>query len=162
MLHRLTRYQGFDACDLMLTHNIQLARCIFYTVFTCHTTMVTILYWYAPVYSKRPVGREVAFTQGYRNKPSEPFQNRFKIWVVWKSEPEIGPFRKLTIPFRYEQKRAGLFRSTFRTCWVSTGTRKCISLTLSQYIRETLFPADVFFRNELLNFNLSEPQNSSY
>ena len=43
--------------------------------------------------------------QGYRNKPSEPFQNRFKIRGVWKSEPEIGPFRKRTIPFRYEHKR---------------------------------------------------------
>ena len=43
--------------------------------------------------------------QGYRNKPSEPFQNGFKIRVVWKSEPEIGPFRKRTISFRYEHKR---------------------------------------------------------
>ena len=105
MLHRLTRYQDLDACDLTLTHNIQLARCKFYTVGTFHMAMIMILYWYAPVRSKKPVGREVAFTQGYRNKPSEPFQNRFKIRVVWKSEPEIEPFRKRTIPFWYEQKR---------------------------------------------------------
>ena len=109
MLHRLTEYQGLDACDLTLTHNIQLARCKFYTVGTFHTAMVTILYWYAPARSRRPVGREVAFTQGYRNKPSKPFQNRFKIRVVWKREPEIGPFRKRTIPFRYEQKRQVCF-----------------------------------------------------
>ena len=48
--------------------------------------------------------REVAFTQGNRNKPSEPVQNRFKIWMVRESEPEIGPVRKRTIPFPYEQK----------------------------------------------------------
>ena len=84
--------------------------------------------------------REVAFTQaGYGNKPSEPVQNRFKIRMVLKSEPEIGPVRKPTIPFPYEHKRQVQFKSTFRTCWVSTGTRKCISFTLSQYIRETLF-----------------------
>ena len=48
--------------------------------------------------------REVAFTQGYRNEPSEPVQNRFKIRMVRKSEPEIGSVRKRTIPFPYEQK----------------------------------------------------------
>ena len=104
MLHRLTGYQGLDACDLTLTHNIQLARCKFYTVGTFHTAMVTILYWYAPVRFKRPVGRLHSHRAGvYRNKPSEPFQNRFKIRVV--CEPEIGPFRKRTIPFRYEHER---------------------------------------------------------
>ena len=39
-------------------------------------------------------------------------------------------------------------RSTFRTCWISTGTPKCISLTISQFIRETFFScrsASVFF-----------------
>ena len=40
--------------------------------------------------------REVAFTQ--ENKPSEPVQNRFKIQMVRKSEPEIDPVRKRTIP----------------------------------------------------------------
>ena len=48
--------------------------------------------------------REVAFTRGYRNKLSEPVQNRFKIRMVRKSEPEIGPVRKRTIPFPYEHK----------------------------------------------------------
>ena len=88
----------------------------------------------------------------FTHKPSEPVQNRFKIRMVRKSEPEIGPVRKRTIPFPYEQTRQVQFRSTFRTTfrtyWVSTGTRKCISLTLSQYIRETLFScrsACVFF-----------------
>ena len=45
--------------------------------------------------------REVAFTQGYRNEPSEPIQNRFKIRMVRKSELEIGPVRKRTIPLPY-------------------------------------------------------------
>ena len=119
---------------------IQLARSKFYTVGPLHTSMSAILYWYAPVRSKRPVG-EFAFPQGYRNKPSVPVQNRFKIRMVRKSEPEIGPVRKRTSAFPYEQKRQVQFRSTFRTYWVSTGTRthKCISLILSQYIRETLF-----------------------
>ena len=106
MLHRLTGYQGLDACDLTLTHNIQLARCKFYTVGTFHMAMVTILYWYAPVRSKRPVGSEVAFTQG-RGIETNP-ANRSRIDSNsggMESEPEIGPFRKRTIPFRYEHKR---------------------------------------------------------
>ena len=53
------------------------------------------------------------------------------------------------IPFPYEQKRQVQFRSTFRTCWISAGTHKCISLTklvtLSQYIRETPFSCRCFF-----------------
>ena len=94
----------------------------------------------------------------------EPVKNRFKIRMVRKSEPEIGPVRKRTIPLSYEQKRQVQFRPT---CWVSTGTRKCISLTLSQYVRETLFScrsACVFLslRHKLLNFDLSEPANSFF
>ena len=108
MIHRLTGYQGLDACDLTLTHNIQLARCKFDTVGTFHTAMVTILYCMvrSGPFQKACRERDCIHTgQGYRNKPSEPFQNRFKIRVVWKSEPEIGPFRKRIIPFRYEHKR---------------------------------------------------------
>ena len=113
---------------------IQLARCKLYTVGPIRTAMSAILYW-----KKKSGRREAAFTQGYKNKPSEPVQNRFKIRMVRKSEPETGQVRKRTIPFPYEQKRQVQFRSTFRTFWVSTGTRKCFALILSQYIRETLF-----------------------
>ena len=137
---------------------IQLARCKFYTVGPLHTVMSAILYWYAPVSSKRPVGERL-------HSHSEPVQNRFKTRMVRNSEPDIGPIRKRAIPFPYEQKRQIQFRSTFRTCWVSTGAHKCISLTLSQYIRETLFSSRsscVFFRHKLLNFNLSEPPNSFF
>ena len=87
MLHRLTGYQGFDACDLTLTHNIQLARCKFYTVGTFHMFMVTILYGYAPVRSKRPVGREVAFTDG-RGIETDP-ANRSRI------DPKFGWYEKV-------------------------------------------------------------------
>ena len=98
-----------------------------------------------PLVHSGPVLKACIHTgQGYRNKPSEPFQNRFKIRVVWKSEPKIGPFRKRTIPFRYEHKRqvcsgplsglAGFLRvhaSAFHL--------------LSPSILEKFFPAGVFF-----------------
>ena len=105
---------------------------------------------------------------GVWKKSSELVQNRSKIRVVRKSKPEIGPVRKRTVPFPCEQKRQVQFRSTFRTCWVSTCTRKCISptklVTLSRHIRETLFSCRCFliFRNKLLNFNYSEPKNSFF
>ena len=127
---------------------IQLARCKFYTVGPLHTAMDVIIYWYSPVRSKRPVGREVAFTQVYSKiQPTGPewVQNS----VARKSEPEIGPVRTPTIPFLSEQKRQVQFSSTVPNCWVSTGRRKCISLTelvtLSQYIKETLFSCRCFF-----------------
>ena len=103
-----------------------------------HTAMSAILYWYAPVRSKRPVGEKL---HSHKRLVGEKLhsQKQTKIRMVRKSEPEIEPVRKRTIPFLYEQKGQGQFRSTFLTCWVSTGTCKCISVTLSQYIRETLF-----------------------
>ena len=62
--------------------------------------MSTILYWYAPFRSKRPLGVRLHSYRGI-----EPVQNRFKIRVVQKSVPEIEPVRKRTIPFPYEQKK---------------------------------------------------------
>ena len=80
---------------------------------------------------------------------SELVQNRSKIRVVWKCEPEIRPVRKHTIPFLYEQKRQVQFKSTFRTCQVSKGMPKCISLIKLvppyQYVGETLFSCQCFF-----------------
>ena len=58
--------------------------------------------------------RDVAFTQLYKNKPSELVQNRFKIRIVRKSKPEIGPVRKRIIPFPYEQKRQIQFSGFLR------------------------------------------------
>ena len=91
-------------------------------------------------------------------KSSEMVQNRSRIRVVRKSKPEIGPVHKRTVPFPVNRKRQVQFRPTFRTWWVSTGTYKCISLTklvtLSKYIRETLFSCRCFFifRNKPYEF----------
>ena len=99
MLHRLTGYQGLDACDLTLTHNIQLARCKFYTVGTFHTTMVTILYWYAPVHSKRPVGREVAFTQGRGIETNPANRSRIDSKFGWYGKVNQKSGRFANVPF---------------------------------------------------------------
>ena len=101
-------------------------------------------------------------------KSSKMVQNRSNIRVVRKSEPEIGQVYKPTVPFPYEQKKQVQFKSTVQNCWVSTSTRKCISLTelatLSQSIRETLLSYGCFliFRNKLSKFNFGEPQNSFF
>ena len=103
--------------------------------------------------------------QGYRNKPSEPFQNRFKIRSVWKSEPEIGPFRKRTIPFRYEHERQACSGPLSGLAGFLRVQAIAFHLLSPSILEKLFFPAGVFFfifRNELLNFNLSEPQNSSY
>ena len=110
--------------------------------------------------------RDVAFTRGYRDKPSEPVQNRFKIRMVRKSEPEIGPVHKRTIPFPYEEK-AGPVQVHFPDLLGFYGYTQVHFTYSSQYIRETLFScrsACVFFifRHKLLNFNLSGPPNSFF
>ena len=99
MLHRLTGYQGLDACDLTLTHNIQLARCKFYTVGTFHTAMVTILYWYAPVRSKRPVRREVAFTQGRGIETNPANRSRIDSKFGWYGKVKQKSDRFANVPF---------------------------------------------------------------
>ena len=112
--------------------------------------------------------REVAITQGYRNKPSEPVQNRFKIPMVRKSEPEIEPVHKRTIPFPYEQKKG---RSSSGPLSGPAGFLRVQASAfhlLSPSILERLsFPAEVpvfffIFRHKLLNFNISEPPNSFF
>ena len=99
MLHRLTGYQCLDACDLTLTHNIQLTRCKFYTVGTFHTAMVTILYWYAPVRSKRPLAREVALTQGrgIETNPANCSRIDSKFGLYGKVNQKSGRFAN--VPF---------------------------------------------------------------
>ena len=144
---------------------VQLARCKFYTVAPLHKAMSAIFYWYALVRSKRPVGEKLHSHRGIETNPMNRSRTGSKFGRYGKVKQKSSLFAN--IPFPYEQKRQVQFRSTFRTCWVSTGTRKCISLTLSQYITKTLFScrsACVFFifRHKLLNFNLSEPQNSFF
>ena len=64
------------------------------------------------------------------------------------------------------EKNKNKLRSTFRTCWVSMGTRKCISFSklVNLSLIETLFYCRCFliFRNKIPNFNFSEPQNSFF
>ena len=97
--------------------------------------------------------RQVAFTQGCRNKPSEPVQNRFKIRMLRKREQEFGPVRKRTIPFPYERKRQVQFRSsTSHLLFPSILEKLCFAAGVPVFF--------FIFRHELLNFNLSEPPNS--
>ena len=107
MLHRLTGYQGLDACDLTLTHNIQLARCKFYTVGTFHTAMVTILYWYAPVRSKRPVGRGVAFTQGRGIETNPANRSRIDSKFGWHGKVNQQSGRFANVPFHSDMNIKG-------------------------------------------------------
>ena len=112
--------------------------------------MGAIAYWSALVCSKKPVGREVAFTQGYGKNPANWSRIYPKFGWYGKVNQKSGRFANVPFPFPCERKRQVQFRSTFRTCWVSTGTCKCISLinlvTLSLCMLEKLsFPADVFF-----------------
>ena len=112
---------------------------------------------------KRP-----ALTQEYGKNPANWSRIGPKFGWYGKVNQKSGRFTNVPFHSRVNRKRQAQFRSTFRTCWVSTATRKCISLaklvTLSQYIRQTLFYCRCFliFRNKLLNFYFSEPQNSFF
>ena len=116
--------------------------CSFWKIIGLQT--VQTLIW---VLSKKPAGREVVFTQGYGKNLANWSRIGPKFGWYWKVNQKSG--RSTNVPFH----------STFRTCWASTSTRKCISLTklvtFSQYIRETLFSCRCFliFGNKLLNFN---------
>ena len=83
-------------------------------------------------------------SHGYEKKSSGPFQNRSRNWAVRKSEPEIGTRRYRTVPLSCEQKqydtipfcsgvnrKTGQFKPTFRTCLVSTGDTKLVSMITS-------------------------------
>ena len=114
-----------------------------------HTAMGAIAYLSALVYFKKTLGREVPFIQGYEKNPVNWSRIGPKFGWYGKVSQKSGRFAKVTSHSRVNRKG----RSTFRICWVSTGTR--ISLTklvnLSQYIRETLFSCRCFliFRNKL-------------
>ena len=133
-----------------------------------HTTMGAIIYWSALVRSKKPVGREVAFTQGYGKNP-----------VNWsRIGPKFGKVnqksgRFTNVPFHSRVNRkgrssSGLLSGPVGFLQVHASVFHLLSLlhllTLSQYIRETLFSCRCFFifRNKLLNCNFCEPQNSFF
>ena len=122
---------------------IKLARCKFYTVCPLYTAIsATFYWWYALVCSKRPVGEKLHSHRGIETNPVN--QSRTGSKFGWYGKVNQKSSRFTNVPFySHMNKKTGpvqvQFRSTFRTCWFSTVTRKCISLTLSQYIRETLF-----------------------
>ena len=100
-----------------------------------HMAMSAILYWYAPVRSKRPIGARLHSHRGTGTNLANRSRIGSKFGRYGKANQKSGRFANL--PFHSYMNKND--RSTFRTCWVSAGTRKCISFTLSQYIRETLF-----------------------
>ena len=61
--------------------------------------MGTISYRSTLVRSKKWYGEGLR-SHGYGKKTSGPFQNRFRNWAVWKSEPEIGTIRFNSIQVR--------------------------------------------------------------
>ena len=146
---------------------IQLARYKFYTVGPLHTAMSAILYWYAPVPSNKAGRRKVVFTQGYRNKSSKQVQNRIKIQMVRKSESEIGPVCKRTIPFHMNttgRSSSGPLSGLSGFLGVHPSGFHLLSLSI---LEKLSFPAELsvfffIFRHKLLNFNLSEPLNSFF
>ena len=109
-----------------------------------HTAMSAILYRYAPVRSKRRVGEKLHSQRGIETNPANWSRIGSKFGWYGKVNQKSGRFAN--VPFHSHINKKG--RSTFRTCWNFTGTRKCISVTLCQYIGETLFScrsACVFF-----------------
>ena len=116
--------------------------------------------------------REVAFTQGYRNKSSKPVQNRFEIWMVRKSPGKVNQKsgRFANVPFHYRMNRKGRSSSgplsgTAGFLWVHASEFHLLS---PRILEKLSFPAEVsvffflFFRHKLLIFHLSEPPNSFY
>ena len=83
--------------------------------------------------------------QGYRNKPSELFQNKFKIRVLWKNEPEIGPFRKRIIPFRYEHKTQVCSGPLSGLAGFLRVHANAFHLLSPSILEKLFFPAGVFF-----------------
>ena len=113
-----------------------------------HMAMDAIAYYSGLVHSKKLVRREFAFTMGYEKNPVNWSRIGPKFEWYGKVNPKSGQFTNVLFHSCVNRKRQVQFRSTFWTCWGSTGTCKCISLTklvtLSQYIRETLFSCQCF------------------
>ena len=135
---------------------IQLARCKFYK----------IAYWSALVYPKKPVGREVAFTQGYGKNPANWSRIGPKFGWYGKVNQKSGWFENIPFHSRVNRKgrsSSGPLSGPAGFLQVPASVFHLLSWLLSPSILEKLsFPAGVFliFRNKLLNFNFSEPQNS--
>ena len=83
---------------------IQLARCKFYTVGPLHTAMSGDFMLVRSGPFQKAGRREVAFTQGYRNKPSEPVQNRFKIRMMRKVNQKSDRFANVPLHSHMNKK----------------------------------------------------------
>ena len=141
---------------------IQLARCKFCTVDPLHTAMSAILYWYAPVRSKRPVGERLHSHRGIETNPANRSRIGSKFGWYGKVNQKLGRFAN--VPFHSRMNKKG--RSSSGPLSGPAGfllVHASAFHLLSPSILEKLsFPAEVpvfffIFRHKLLNFNLSEP-----
>ena len=141
---------------------IQLARRKFYTVGPSHGPEWVFLQVRSGPFQKAG-GREVAFTDEYRNNPSEPVQNRFKIQMVRKNGKKSSRFAN--VPFHSHMNRKGRFSSGPPASFPRVHA-SAFHLLSPSILEKLTFPAEMpvflllFFRHKLLNFNLSEPPNT--
>ena len=121
--------------------------------------MGAIAYWYALVHSKKPVGREVAFTQGYGKNPAD--WSRIGPKFMWYRNVNQKSGRLANIPFHSRMNRKGSSSSgplsgPARFLRLQASAFHLLSWLLSPIILEnSLFLLVYFFifRNKLLNFN---------
>ena len=141
---------------------IQLARCKFYTVGPLHTAMSAILYWYAPVRSKRPVGEKLHSHKGIKTNPANRSRIGSKFGWYGKVNQKSGRFAN--VPFHSHMNKKG--RSSSGPLSGPAGFLRVHASAfhlLSPSILEKLsFHAEVpvffYFYTKASKFNLSEPK----
>ena len=143
---------------------IQLARCKFYTVGPLHTAMSAILYWYAPVRSKRPVGARLHSRRGIETNPVNRSRIGSKFGLYGKANQKSGRFAN--VPFHsHMNKKASPVQVHFPDLLGFYGYTQ-VHFTYSLPVYYSLFLPKCLcffiFRYKLLNFNLSEPPNSFF
>ena len=130
--------------------------------------MGAIAYLSALVRSKNPVGRDVAFTLGYGKNPVNWSRIGSKFGWYGKVNQESGRFANVLFHFRVHRKGrsiSGPLSGPVGFLQVHASAFHLLNWLVSPSILEELsFTVSVFliFRNELLNFNFSEPQNSFF
>ena len=145
---------------------IQLARCKFYTVGPLHTSMSAILYWYAPVRSKRPVGARLHSHRGKETNPANRSRIGSKFGWYGKANQKSGQFAN--VPFLSHMNKKGRSSSGplsgpagFLRVHASAFHLLSPSI-LEKHSLPVELPVFFIFRHKLLNFNLSEPSNSFF
>ena len=124
-----------------------------------HTAMGAILYWYAPVCSKRPVGRELHSHRGIETNPANRSRIGSKFGWYGKVDQKSGRFANVryhSCMNRKGRSSSGPLSGPAAFLRVHTSAFHLLSPSI---LEKRSFPADffLFFRNKLLNFNLSEP-----